>query len=102
MPVFIANENGDWWRFEPEDVLYILDTHNLPDEIAKEWGYLNEDGTPNENSENWADDSLIWEYGEPIPQSKLIDDYSIIDNLLEQINHLQAVIRELRFAKKGE
>lgn len=102
MPKFIANENGDWWRFEPEDMLYILDTEHLPEEVAKEWGYLNEDGEPDPNCENWADDSLIWEYGEPIPQSKLIDDYSIIDNLLEQINHLQAVIRELRFAKKGE
>lgn len=73
MAVWIANENGDWWRFEGKDVLYILDTDTLPDSVAKEWGYLNEDGTPNEDNDDWADDSLIWEYGTAYPQSKLLD-----------------------------
>lgn len=95
MPMFIANENGDWWRFEPKDVLYILDTDELPEEVANDW--------KDENGEiDWTDEQTIWEYGKSVPQSKLIDDHSVIDNLLEQINHLEAVIRELRFAKKGE
>lgn len=73
MALFIANENGDWWGFDPKDALYILDTDNLPEEIAKEWGYLNEDGTPNEDNDPWADDSLIWEYGTPVLQGKLLE-----------------------------
>ena len=70
MAMFIANENGDWWEFRPTDVLYILDTDDLPEDVAKEWGYLNEDGT--EGDGDWADDSLIWEYGKAVPQSKLL------------------------------
>ena len=73
MAMFIANENGDWWQFRPEDVLYILNTDDLPEEIAKEWGYLDEDGEPNPDNENWADDSLIWEYGSMVSQAKLLD-----------------------------
>ena len=71
--IFIANENGDWWQFRPEDVLYILNTDDLPEEIAKEWGYIDENGEPNPDSENWADDSLIWEYGSMVSQAKLLD-----------------------------
>ena len=73
MAMFIANENGDWWHFRPEDVLYILNTDDLPEEVAKEWGYLDENGEPNPDSENWADDSLIWEYGSIVSQAKLLD-----------------------------
>lgn len=66
MAVFIANENGDWWEFDKSASLFILDTDNLPEEVAKEW----QDPT---NGEFWADESLIWEYGEPVSQSKLLD-----------------------------
>jgi hypothetical protein len=94
MPMFIANENGDWWRFEPKDVLYILDTDELPEEVAADWR--------DENGEiDWTDEHTIWEYGKTVPQSQLIND-TRVEGLLDQINHLQAVIRELNFAKKGE
>ena len=73
MALWIANENGDWWAFDPKDAFYILDTDDLPEEIAKEWGYLNEDGTPNKDNDDWADDSLIWEYGKTVLQGKLLD-----------------------------
>lgn len=65
MALYIANENGDWWQFDERDVLYILDTDNLPEEVAKEWQDENGDV-------EWVDDFLIWEYGKPVSQSKLI------------------------------
>ena len=40
--VYVANENGDWWRWEDEQVIYVLDVDTLSDEqkeaIAEEWG----------------------------------------------------------------
>lgn len=66
MALYIANENGDWWRFDERDVLYILDTDNLPEEVAKEWQDENGDV-------EWVDDFLIWEYGRPVSQKKLLD-----------------------------
>lgn len=66
MALFIANENGDWWEFRPGDNLYILDTDDLPEEVAKEW-------QDESTGEFWADEQLIWEYGKDISQSKLLD-----------------------------
>lgn len=37
MPIFIANENGDWWEYRPGQKLYILDTQNLEREALTEW-----------------------------------------------------------------
>lgn len=62
MALIIANENGDWWEFDPKDVLYILDTKDLPKEEKKEYKKY---GT--------MDDFLIWEYGRPVSQSKLLE-----------------------------
>jgi hypothetical protein len=74
MAIFIANENGDWWRFETKRSLFVLDTDDLPEEIAKEWGYLDEDGNPSDEGD-WADESLIWEYGREVPQDIVVDYY---------------------------
>ena len=62
MALVIGNENGDWWMFNPKDVLYILDTNNLPEEEKKNFNELGE-----------MDNYLIWEYGKPVLQSKLLD-----------------------------
>lgn len=61
MAIVIANENGDWWTFDPEDNLYILNTDDLPENEKDNW----------ENYEE-MDDSLIWEFGKPVPQGKLL------------------------------
>lgn len=69
MAIFIANENGDWWRFETKRSLFVLDTDDLPEEVAKEW--------QDENGEiDWTDESLIWEYGKEVPQDILVDYYT--------------------------
>lgn len=34
MPIFIANENGDWWEHRPGQNLYILDTETMLDRDA--------------------------------------------------------------------
>lgn len=66
MAMFIANENGDWWSFDPKNALYILDTDDLPEEVAEEWR--------DENGEiDWTDEQTIWEYGKMVLQSKLLD-----------------------------
>ena len=63
MAIFIANENGDWWEYKPGQVLYVLDTEELPAEklaeIEENWGKL-------DGSEDYPDklEKAIWAYGE--------------------------------------
>jgi hypothetical protein len=71
MAIFIANENGDWWAYEPNRTMAILDTDDLPEDVAKEWGYLDEDGNPSDEGD-WADEQLIWEYGKVVSQDNLL------------------------------
>jgi len=30
MSLYIANENGDWWEFNPNDVIYIMRKEDCP------------------------------------------------------------------------
>jgi hypothetical protein len=105
-PIVIANENGDWWEHIPNAFpapkLYVLNLNTMkPEEIAE----LGEELDLEENEideEIMNQDKLhkvIWDYGHEIP---IQIDNSLIDGLIDQINHLRAVIRELSFAKKGE
>ena len=65
MAIFIANENGDWWEYQPKSVMYVLDTDDLPEEVAEEW--RDEDGEI-----SWADEDLIQEYGKMVSQDLLL------------------------------
>lgn len=65
MAIFIANENGDWWEYQPNSVMYVLDTDDLPDEVADEW--RDEDGEI-----TWTDEQTVWEYGKMVSQDKLL------------------------------
>jgi hypothetical protein len=65
MAIFIANENGDWWEYQPNSVMYVLDTDDLPDEVADEW--RDEDGQI-----TWTDEQTVWEYGKMVSQDKLL------------------------------
>lgn len=65
MAIFIANENGDWWEYQPNSVMYVLDTDDLPEDVAKEWE--DEDGQI-----TWTDEQTVWEYGKMVPQDKLL------------------------------
>ena len=65
MAIFIANENGDWWEYQPKSVMYVLDTDDLPEEIANEW--RDEDGEI-----TWTDEQLVWEYGKMVSQDLLL------------------------------
>ena len=65
MAIFIANENGDWWEYQPNSVMYVLDTDDLPDEVADEW--RDEDGEI-----TWTDEQTVWEYGKKVSQDKLL------------------------------
>lgn len=73
MAILIANENGDWWQFQPGESLYILNTDELTDEqyraIVTDWGDL--DTMP-----DYPDklEKCIWEHGEPVNTSKLFQD----------------------------
>lgn len=35
-PVYLANENGDWWEFHPDSVLYVLRASDIPDSETEE------------------------------------------------------------------
>ena len=66
MAIFIANENGDWWQYEPGRSMFILDTDDLPEGVAKDW--------QDENGDiEWTDEQTIWEYGKVVSQDKLLD-----------------------------
>ena len=65
MAIFIANENGDWWEYQPNSVMYVLDTDDLPEDVAKEWE--DEDGQI-----TWTDEQTVWEYGKMVSQDKLL------------------------------
>ena len=30
MSIYIANENGDWWEFSPNDVIYVMRKEDCP------------------------------------------------------------------------
>ena len=30
MSLYIANENGDWWEFNPNDVMYVMRPEDCP------------------------------------------------------------------------
>lgn len=65
MAIFIANENGDWWEYQPNSVMYVLDTDDLPEDVADEW--RDEDGQI-----TWTDEQTVWEYGKMVSQDKLL------------------------------
>lgn len=74
MAIYIANENGDWWEFTPDECLYVLDTEKL---TADQKEYLEDDYDIEESNLNELVDldkfeKLIWEIGVGIPTSKLL------------------------------
>lgn len=101
-PIVIANENGDWWEHKPGEKLYVLDLNQMdPEQIADLEDELD---IPNGkiNKQIFDQDKLhkvIWDFGYEITTPI---DNSRVEELVDHINHLQAVIRELKFAKKGE
>ena len=60
---YVANENGDWWEFHDEQVIYFLDVDTLTDEqkddIASEYGDDWEMGDKFER--------VIEQYGKQVP-----------------------------------
>jgi hypothetical protein len=73
MAILIANENGDWWEFQPGESLYILNTDELTAEMESEilpnWG-------PLDGSEDYPDklEKLIWQHGYTVPTGNLFPD----------------------------
>jgi hypothetical protein len=66
MAIFIANENGDWWEYQPNRVIYVLDTDDLPASVAEEWD--------NGSGEiEIIDENLAFEYGRRVDQDILVD-----------------------------
>jgi hypothetical protein len=101
-PILIANENGDWWEYQLGQKLWVLDLNKIDQEAME--ALENELDIPNEQIDEtiMEQDKLhkeIWYFGKEMP---IQIDNSVIDGLIDKINHLQAVIRELNFAKKGE
>ncbi len=49
MSLYIANENGDWWEFNPDDVMYVMRKEDCPAEESpdndKFEGVIMENGT---------------------------------------------------------
>ncbi len=65
MAIYLANENGDWWEYKPNQALWILNTDDLSAEqlqdITENWG-------PIDGSEDLPEklERVIWKYGHPL------------------------------------
>lgn len=72
MAIYIANENGDWWEFNPEETIYVLDTDKITKEVKDiledEYSYVEGDGFYSDGIED-----AIMEYGTPVKQGKLLE-----------------------------
>ena len=59
--LYIANENGDWWEFNPDDVLFVLRSSDLPDDVVADNNIDIRDGQIYEAPDKF--EKLIWEHG---------------------------------------
>lgn len=66
MPIYIANENGDWWEHKPTDKLYVLDTDKLSHDqqlmIIADWGIDDLDSAFQHNKV----ERVVWQFGDPL------------------------------------
>lgn len=59
MAIYLMNENGDWWEYQPNQKLFVLNSENIPEE------YLEELAIP----ESWGfepDEGMFEQFGTPI------------------------------------
>ena len=59
--LYLANENGDWWEFNPDDVLFVLRSSDLPDDVVADYNIDIRDGQIYEAPDKF--EKLIWEHG---------------------------------------
>lgn len=59
--LYLANENGDWWEFNPNDVLFVLRSSDLPDDVVADNNIDIRDGQIYEAPDKF--EKLIWEHG---------------------------------------
>lgn len=59
--LYVANENGDWWEFNPDDVLFVLRSSDLPDDVVADNHIDIRDGQIYEAPDKF--EKLIWEHG---------------------------------------
>lgn len=62
-PIFIANENGDWWQYTPGEKLYVLDMGDPSPELQS---FIDND-YPGWPSVEFMSNSIIWDFGTGIP-----------------------------------
>ncbi len=66
MAIFIANENGDWWEYQQDGALWVLNTDDLNErqmaEIEEKWGPI--DGSNLDYPDKL--ERAIWQYGHQI------------------------------------
>ncbi len=64
--LYIANENGDWWEFNPDDVLFVLRASDLPGYEIEDHGIDIRDGVIYEAPDKF--EKLIWEHGTSVEE----------------------------------
>ena len=67
MPIYIANENGDWWEYRPTDKLYVIDTdklsHDQQEKIIADWGF---DDTLESAFQHNKVERVLWQFGDTL------------------------------------
>ena len=64
MTKYIANENGDWWEYNEDSVLFVID--DTEGHISK--AMLEEDASP----ANDKFEKFIWKYGKAVEIKEVI------------------------------
>ena len=64
--LYIANENGDWWEFNPDDVLFVLRSSDLPDDVVADNNMDIRDGQIFEAPDKF--EKTVWEFGTPMEE----------------------------------
>lgn len=59
-PIFIANNNGDWWEYLPNEKLYVLDMNNPTDAMQE---FFNCECDIEDHDEFVIDAELIQQFG---------------------------------------
>ena len=64
--LYLANENGDWWEFNPDSVIYVMRASDIRTDVAADRELDIRDGVIYEAPDKF--EKTIWEFGTPIEE----------------------------------
>lgn len=65
-PLYLANENGDWWEFNSDSVIYVMRASDIPADVVEDRELDIRDGVIYEAPDKF--EKTIWEFGTPMEE----------------------------------